>query len=81
MLIDIVWGDVHPGNIVIDKNFDVWVVDFGGGCVESFVHPRMAGTKEGDRAGFQKIFQEWIKGAEWEEDGGMEENESTRKDE
>lgn len=73
---DIVWGDAHPGNIVIDEKFDAWVIDFGGGCVESFVHPRMAGTKEGDWAGFQKVFQEWIKGTELEEDGGMEEDES-----
>jgi tRNA A-37 threonylcarbamoyl transferase component Bud32 len=42
---DIVWGDVHPGNIFIDKNFDAWVVDFGGGWVEEFVHSDKAGTK------------------------------------
>lgn len=29
---DIVWGDVHPGNIVVDKS-DAWVMDFGGGHI------------------------------------------------
>ena len=57
---DIVWGDVHPGNIVIDKNFDAWVVDFGGGWIEEFVQRKKAGTKEGDWQGLRKIFEEWI---------------------
>jgi serine/threonine protein kinase len=57
---DIVWGDVHPGNIVIDKNFDAWIVDFGGGWIEDFVDRKKAGTKEGDWQGVQRIFEEWI---------------------
>jgi serine/threonine protein kinase len=42
---DIVWGDVHPGNIVIDESSDAWVVDFGGGWFEDFVDRKRAGTK------------------------------------
>lgn len=43
---DIVWGDAHPGNMVIDKNFDAWVVDFRGGYVENFVDRKKAGTRK-----------------------------------
>ncbi|KAF2118029.1 hypothetical protein BDV96DRAFT_571286 [Lophiotrema nucula] len=58
---DIVWGDVHPGNIVIDRNDDAWVVDFGGGYIEGFVPRKLKETKKGDWEGFNKIFKEWIK--------------------
>ena len=44
---DLVWGDVHPGNIVIDTSFNAWVVDFGGGSIVEFVSRKKAGTKEG----------------------------------
>lgn len=57
---DIVWGDVHPGNIFIDKNFDAWVVDLGGGWVEEFVDSDKVGTKEGDWQGVRRVFDEWI---------------------
>ncbi|KAI9760941.1 MAG: Glucosamine-phosphate N-acetyltransferase-like protein [Chaenotheca gracillima] len=43
---DIVWGDVHPGNIVIDTTLDAWAVDFGGGCVEEFVDREKSETEE-----------------------------------
>jgi hypothetical protein len=43
---DIIWGGVHPGNIVIDKDFNARIVDFGGGWVEEFVRRHEAGTKE-----------------------------------
>ena len=48
---DIVWGDVHPGNIMIDHDFNAWAVDFGGGWVERFVRRKEAETKEGDWKG------------------------------
>ncbi|KFZ03738.1 hypothetical protein V501_09315, partial [Pseudogymnoascus sp. VKM F-4519 (FW-2642)] len=57
---DLVWGDVHPGNIVIDTSFNAWVVDFGGGSIVEFVPRKKAGTKEGDWLGVGKIFDEWI---------------------
>ncbi|KFX92692.1 hypothetical protein O988_07166, partial [Pseudogymnoascus sp. VKM F-3808] len=56
----LVWGDVHPGNIVIDTSFDAWVVDFGGGSIVEFVPRKMAGMKEGDWCGVGKVFNEWI---------------------
>ncbi|KAL5352788.1 hypothetical protein ACLOAV_002736 [Pseudogymnoascus australis] len=57
---NLVWGDVHPGNIVIDTSFDAWVVDFGGGSIVEFVPRKVAGTKDGDWQGVRKIFNEWI---------------------
>ncbi|KAI9673233.1 MAG: hypothetical protein M1817_003096 [Caeruleum heppii] len=56
----IVWGDVHPGNIIIDVNFDAWIVDFGGGCVEEFIDRQNVETEEGDWQGVQNVFQVWI---------------------
>ncbi|KFY48841.1 hypothetical protein V495_00986 [Pseudogymnoascus sp. VKM F-4514 (FW-929)] len=58
----LVWGDVHPGNIVIDTSFDAWVVDFGGGSIVEFVPRKIAGTKVGDWHGVEKVFDEWILG-------------------
>jgi serine/threonine protein kinase len=57
---DLVWGDVHPGNIVIDTSFNAWVVDFGGGSIVEFVPRKKAGMKEGDWQGVGKVFDEWI---------------------
>ncbi|KAH7311096.1 hypothetical protein BKA65DRAFT_575147 [Rhexocercosporidium sp. MPI-PUGE-AT-0058] len=57
---NLVWGDVHPGNIVIDTSFNAWVVDFGGGSIVEFVPRKKAGTKDGDWQGVGKIFDEWI---------------------
>jgi len=56
----LVWGDVHPGNIVIDTSFNAWVVDFGGGSIVEFVPRKKAGTKDGDWYGVGKIFDEWV---------------------
>ena len=58
---EIVWGDVHPGNIVIDRKLDAWIVDFGGGWVERFLSREESGTKEGDWKAVRKIFCEWLK--------------------
>ena len=49
--VDIVWGDVNPGNMAID---------FGGGFIDGFVDNRLAGTKEGDLQGIKGIFHRWI---------------------
>lgn len=57
---DLVWGDVHLGNIVIDISFNAWVVDFGGGWIVEFVPCMKSGTKEGDWIGVGKIFDDWI---------------------
>lgn len=53
----IVWGDVHQGNIVIDTQMNVWVVEFGGGRVEPFVNRRIYDTTDGDSHGIEKAFE------------------------
>ncbi|CAK38035.1 hypothetical protein CBS115989_1366 [Aspergillus niger] len=57
---DIVWGDVHPGNIVIDYTLDAWVVDFDGGYRSEFVDGKSAGTKQGDLEGIRNVFCKWL---------------------
>lgn len=51
----IVWGDAKPDNILIDKNEDAWIIDFGGGYTGGFVEREKAGTIEGDLQGLEKI--------------------------
>ncbi|KAF4629894.1 hypothetical protein G7Y89_g8252 [Cudoniella acicularis] len=51
----IVWGDAKPDNILIDKNDDAWIIDFGGGYTRGFVEREKAGTIEGDLQGLEKI--------------------------
>ncbi|KAI9764644.1 MAG: hypothetical protein M1840_008141 [Geoglossum simile] len=54
---DIVWGDVHPGNVIIDSNSDAWAVDFGGGINPDFIDWKNEETKNGDWQGFQNTFK------------------------
>ena len=53
--------DIHPGNIVIDKDFNAWIVDFGGGWLEEYVRRHEAGTKKGDWKGVHRTFDDWLK--------------------
>ena len=53
----IVWGDAKPDNILIDKNDDAWIIDFGGGYTRGFVEREKAGTIEGDLQGLEKIVE------------------------
>lgn len=57
---DTVWGDIHPGNIVIDENFDAWLVDFGYGWTEDFADRKKPSTNEGDWERVQRIFEKRI---------------------
>jgi RIO-like serine/threonine protein kinase len=56
----IVWGDVHPMNIVIDEAMDAWAVDFGGMNNVEFVDNENRETVEGDWQGIARIFREWL---------------------
>ncbi|RSL76849.1 hypothetical protein CEP52_017763 [Fusarium oligoseptatum] len=51
----IIWGDVKADNVLIDKNNDAWVIDFGGSYTPGWVDPDKAGTLEGDKQGSGKI--------------------------
>ncbi|KAK3329170.1 hypothetical protein B0H66DRAFT_466373 [Apodospora peruviana] len=53
----IVWGDAHPGNILIDDHLDAWIVDFGGGWTEGWVDRDKAETREGDLQGIERILE------------------------
>jgi hypothetical protein len=56
----IVWGDVHPMNIVIDESMNAWAVDFGGMNNVEFVDDENRETMEGDWQGITRIFREWL---------------------
>lgn len=53
----IVWGDAKPDNILIDKNNNAWIIDFGGGYTRGFVEREKAGTIKGDLQGLEKIIE------------------------
>jgi serine/threonine protein kinase len=57
---EIVWGDVHPMNIVIDESMDAWAIDFGGMNNVEFVDNENRETVEGDWQGITRIFREWL---------------------
>ncbi len=57
--IDVIWGDVKPANVLIDKTDDAWIIDFGGGRTEGWVDEDLSGTKEGDLQGLEKIHKIW----------------------
>ena len=51
----IIWGDAKPENIVVDRDDNIWVTDFGGSYTEGWVDGKVAGTMEGDRQGVANI--------------------------
>ncbi|KAB5583456.1 hypothetical protein GE09DRAFT_1078968 [Coniochaeta sp. 2T2.1] len=51
----IVWGDAKAENVLVDREENVWIIDFGGGYTEGWVERQMAGTMEGDLAGMAKL--------------------------
>jgi len=53
----IVWGDAKPDNVLIDKNDDAWIIDFGGGYSRGVVEREKSGTLEGDLQGLEKIVE------------------------
>jgi RIO-like serine/threonine protein kinase len=57
---DIVWGDVHPMNVVIDEEMNAWAIDFGGVNNAEFVDDEKRETIEGDWQGITRLFQEWL---------------------
>jgi len=57
---DIVWGDVQPGNIMVDHDGNACVIDFGGSYSPGFIPEELAETKEGDWVGFRRVF-EWLR--------------------
>ncbi|KPM42122.1 hypothetical protein AK830_g4420 [Neonectria ditissima] len=54
-LADLVWGDAKPDNVLVDRNNDLWLVDFGGGYTEGWVPKELAGTVAGDLHALEKM--------------------------
>ncbi|KAJ6787930.1 hypothetical protein PWT90_06410 [Aphanocladium album] len=53
--VGIVWGDVKPENILINKDNNAWITDFAGGYTAGWVDQALAVTIEGDEMGMAKI--------------------------
>ncbi|RMD42246.1 hypothetical protein DV735_g2914, partial [Chaetothyriales sp. CBS 134920] len=51
----IVWRDVKPSNVVIDKAADAWLVDFGGSWTDGWVDEELAETVQGDLQGLRRL--------------------------
>ena len=51
----IIWGDVKAENVLIDKDDNAWLIDFGSSYTVVWVDEEKAGTLEGDAQGLAKI--------------------------
>ena len=56
--LDIVWGDAKTANILLDRNDDLWVIDFGGGGTPGWIDRKLMDTKEGDLQALKRILEE-----------------------
>jgi Protein kinase domain len=58
----IVWGDVKPGNVLIDSNENACLIDFGGGFNSVYVDENVMETVEGDMQGVSRIMEalSWV---------------------
>ncbi|KAG9198475.1 hypothetical protein G6514_009907 [Epicoccum nigrum] len=57
---DVVWGDVHPMNVIIDEETNAWAIDFGGMNNVDFIDDDSRETIESDWLGLQSIFEKWL---------------------
>ncbi|KAK1598926.1 uncharacterized protein LY79DRAFT_586441 [Colletotrichum navitas] len=51
----IIWGDAKADNVLIDRDNNAWVIDFGGSYTPGWIDKEKAGTLEGDAQGLAKI--------------------------
>lgn len=55
--IGLIWGDAKAGNILLDKESNPWIIDFGGGYTDNWVDGTLAGTVTGDLQGLGQIMR------------------------
>ncbi|OIW30450.1 hypothetical protein CONLIGDRAFT_699899 [Coniochaeta ligniaria NRRL 30616] len=53
--IGLVWGDGKIHNVVIDRDDNAWLIDFGGGWTRDYVDRDLAGTVAGDKQAIRSI--------------------------
>ncbi|KAK2048014.1 hypothetical protein LZ31DRAFT_573524 [Colletotrichum somersetense] len=51
----IIWGDAKAENVLIDREGNAWIIDFGGSYTPGWVDKEKAGTLAGDAQGLAKI--------------------------
>ncbi|KAH7024327.1 uncharacterized protein B0I36DRAFT_250792 [Microdochium trichocladiopsis] len=59
------WGDASPTNVLVDKDDNLWLVDFGGGFTNGWVDEDLESTQAGDQQALGRIrnwFEELIAG-------------------
>ena len=49
------WGDAKTANVLVDKDDDAWLLDFGVGQTAVRIDSDLVGTKEGDLQGLGEI--------------------------
>ncbi|EQK98025.1 hypothetical protein G6O67_006396 [Ophiocordyceps sinensis] len=53
--VDIIWGDVKADNVMINKNGDAVLIDFGGGYTPAYIKQELQQTVQGDLIGLDHI--------------------------
>lgn len=51
----VVWGDAKPSNIIVNWQNDAYLVDFGGGWSDGWVHENLQETVQGDQQDLERI--------------------------
>jgi hypothetical protein len=54
-----IWGDAKPGNVLVDCEDNVWLIDFGGGFTSGWVDVEQRETLQGDLGAVKKI-RAWL---------------------
>ncbi|CAJ2510235.1 Uu.00g061350.m01.CDS01 [Anthostomella pinea] len=52
---DIIWGDVKPQNVLVDREDNIWATDFGGSHTVGWVDKEKRETIDGDLQGVERI--------------------------
>ncbi|KAJ8063442.1 hypothetical protein OCU04_008660 [Sclerotinia nivalis] len=60
----LVWGDVKPSNVLVDRDDRLWLIDLEGSYTPGWVDEANRDSQEGDLQGVKRI-KEWL--AKWSE--------------